>query len=186
MDQDAWFTELYEAHHDAVLRYAARRTSPQAARDVAAETFAVAWRRREDIPSDPAATQPWLYGVARLVLANTNRSRQRAEKLAIRLVETFGPTQQNDDHADSVAERACLIQALDRLSPRDQEILRLIAWEELDLAQVAIALGCSRSAVGVRLYRARHRMVQALKAIDHSGAAMNIAGASTKVAEEMR
>jgi RNA polymerase sigma-70 factor (ECF subfamily) len=34
--------------------------------DVVAETFLVAWRRLDDVPADPL---PWLYGVARRVLA---------------------------------------------------------------------------------------------------------------------
>jgi RNA polymerase sigma-70 factor (ECF subfamily) len=36
-----------------------------------AETFLVAWRRLDDVPDDPL---PWLYRVARRVLANQRRS----------------------------------------------------------------------------------------------------------------
>ncbi|MGI8696818.1 MAG: RNA polymerase sigma factor, partial [Mycobacteriales bacterium] len=44
------FTSLYERHYDDVLRYARRRVDEQTARDVAAETFLVAWRRPRQVP----------------------------------------------------------------------------------------------------------------------------------------
>ncbi len=49
-------------------------------------------------------------------------------------------------------------EALDRLSPADQEILRLAAWEELGAEEIAIALGCGRRAAAMRLHRARRRL----------------------------
>lgn len=58
------FSDLYQGHYDAVLRYALRRTDPEAARDVAAETFLVAWRRLDVVPPDDGQVGPWLYGVA--------------------------------------------------------------------------------------------------------------------------
>ena len=45
------FSGLYEEHYEHVLRYALRRTDAEMARDVAAETFTVAWRRMEQIPA---------------------------------------------------------------------------------------------------------------------------------------
>jgi len=73
VDADQRFARLYRDHYAAVLRYARRRTDLDSARDVAAETFLVARRRLPDVPADPAQAQPWLYGVARRVLANSDR-----------------------------------------------------------------------------------------------------------------
>src|SRR4051812_46473192 len=71
---EAWFTDLYTAHHLDVVRYHARRIGDvDEAAELAQEVFAVAWRRRADVPQREL---PWLYGVARRVLAN----RLRAEK----------------------------------------------------------------------------------------------------------
>lgn len=163
------FTALYRAHYAAVLRYACRRADLEVARDIAAETFLVAWRRIASVPDDPAQELPWLYGVARLVLANSDRSRRRCEHLALRLVHAGEPgTGQAPDLADAVAERARLRQALERLSETDQEALRLVGWEELDLAGAAAAMGCTRSAMAVRLHRARRRMARALSAIEQA------------------
>ncbi|CAM5723939.1 RNA polymerase sigma factor 70 region 4 type 2 domain-containing protein OS=Streptomyces fumanus OX=67302 GN=GCM10018772_71120 PE=4 SV=1 [Streptomyces fumanus] len=49
-------------------------------------------------------------------------------------------------------------EALTRLSPGDQEVLRLTAWEELGVDEVAAALGCGSRAAAMRLHRARRRL----------------------------
>src|SRR5258708_37629738 len=85
MNRAEQFSDLYQRHHEAVLRYALRGTDPETARDVAAETFLVAWRRLDVVPADSGMAGPWLYGVARRVLANAERSRLRAERLTTRL-----------------------------------------------------------------------------------------------------
>ena len=166
MERADRFDELYRENYAAVVRYARRRADPDTASDVVAETFLIAWRRLDFVPADPAAAQPWLYGVARRVLANIERSRRRADRVALR-VGQHSRDEHVPDTAGSVAERARLAQALAALSSSDHEVLRLIAWEELDLAGAAIAMGCSRSTMTVRLHRARRRLEKALGAIDN-------------------
>ncbi len=166
MDLEERFTALYRAHYGSVLRYACRRTDPDTARDVAAEVFLVVWRRLSALPADPAEVQPWLYGVARRTLANSDRSRRRAKHLYARLITRGAADWQLPDPADAVAERGRLRQALASLRQADQEALRLVGWEELDLAGAAVAMGCSRSAMAVRLHRARRRLASALRALE--------------------
>jgi RNA polymerase sigma-70 factor, ECF subfamily len=165
MDRADEFTELYRNHYPAVWRYAARRSDPETARDVAAETFLVAWRRAGAVPAGNDQVLPWLYGVARLVLANSDRAWRREQRVISRLgrepAEELVP-----DTARSVAERIRVEQALASLSEADQEALRLVGWEELDLAGAALAMGCSRSAMAVRLHRARRRLDRALASAD--------------------
>ncbi len=159
------FTALYQAHHAAILRYAARRTDPDTARDVVAETFLIAWRRLAAVPADPSQVEPWLYAVARRVLANAERSRRRSQRVAARVWHE-GHDEQVPDPAAAISERHRIAQALEQLSEGDREALRLIGWEELDIAGAALVMGCSRSAMAVRLYRARRRLDRALTAID--------------------
>ena len=67
------FRRLYAAEVDALLGFALRRSDrPRDAADVVAETFLVAWRRFDDVPSPPQA-RLWLYGAARRVLADQRR-----------------------------------------------------------------------------------------------------------------
>lgn len=161
MDRAERFSDLYQRQYEAVLRYALRRSDPETARDVAAETFLVAWRQFDVIPVENGMVGPWLYGVARRVLANTERSRLRAERLTNRLGQERRCASV-PDQAGSIAEIARIRAALATLSEPDQEALRLVGWEELDLAAAALAMGCSPTTMAVRLHRARRRLERAL------------------------
>jgi RNA polymerase sigma-70 factor (ECF subfamily) len=150
---DALFTELQRP----VLAYAMRRTQTSAdAEDVASETFIIAWRKFEAIPD--AEPLPWLYAVARRVLANHRRGNGRRERLAalLRVEDVATPMRAGDD-IDGPA-----FVALASLSPADQEILRLVAWEELGNQAIAAVLGITPNAVAIRLHRARARYADAL------------------------
>ena len=83
-DADLVVTRVYERYAADIAAYALRRSAAADAADVVADTFLVAWRRRGDIPAEPK-TLPWLYGVARRVLANQRRSRNRRTRLHDRL-----------------------------------------------------------------------------------------------------
>jgi RNA polymerase sigma factor (sigma-70 family) len=157
------FELCFRAHHAEVLAYALRRLDDRArADDVAAETFAIAWRRREDLPADPL---PWIIGIARNVIRNEHRSGRRAGRLRARLGDE-GP-RSGRDPADAFPERAAILSALAQLDEREREVLRLAAWEGLDGRRAAAALGCSRGAYAIRLYRARRGLAKALAAAGH-------------------
>jgi RNA polymerase sigma-70 factor (ECF subfamily) len=149
--------DLFEDHHRALLAYAARRLPTLAdAEDVVAEVYLVAWRRLDDVPDGDAAL-PWLYGVARKTIGNQRRGLLRRGRLQERLEQTAErPGMPPPDGSEPA------LAALERLSASDQELLRLIAWEELSHAEIAAVLGISVNAVAIRLHRARARFEQAL------------------------
>ena len=151
----ASFTALFESHFAALLAYARRRT-PQLsdAEDVVAETFTVAWRRLDHLPAKPDEHLPWLYAIARRVLANQRRGTDRRVRLFERLRWVPAPAPSPGLDVGS---------ALDTLPERDQELLRLIAWEGLTHAEAAIVLGTSPNAVAIRVHRARERLKEAMK-----------------------
>jgi RNA polymerase sigma-70 factor (ECF subfamily) len=148
---------LYAAHAAAVHAYARRRTDAAAADDAVAETFLVAWRRLDRVPAgDPL---PWLFATARHVLANQRRGDARRAALSARLHAEPAPPQPAGGVSD---EGARLLRALATLSATDREALLLIAWEGLEPARAAAALGCTRATFNVRLHRARKRLERAL------------------------
>jgi RNA polymerase sigma-70 factor (ECF subfamily) len=158
------FELCFRAHHAEVLAYALRRLDDRArADDVAAETFAIAWRRRDALPADPI---PWLIGIARNVIRNQHRSGRRRARLHARLIDEAA-TGRTRDPADALAERTAILTALEQLGEREREVLRLVAWEGLDGRRAAAALGCSRGAYAIRLHRARRRLAKALAVAGH-------------------
>jgi RNA polymerase sigma-70 factor, ECF subfamily len=74
----AHFEQLYRDYADRVHAYALRRAGSSVADDVVTEVFLVVWRRLHRVPDEPL---PWLYGVARKVVANRRRSDSRAAAL---------------------------------------------------------------------------------------------------------
>lgn len=97
-DAEAGFTRLYTDTYAQVLGYCRRRcVDEDAARDAAAEVFTVVWRRWADAPAEPV---PWLYGVARLVLANHRRAAGRRQRLLERLARDPRPPNDADHHGD--------------------------------------------------------------------------------------
>lgn len=57
-------------------------------------------------------------------------------------------------------------EAFSQLSETDQEILRLIAWDDLRPAEAAHVLGCSENTFNVRLHRVRQRFRTQLTALE--------------------
>jgi RNA polymerase sigma-70 factor (ECF subfamily) len=162
------FRVLFDRHYSQVLAYSLRRSRHEAdAHDVVAETFTVAWRRFDDLPPEDRWL-PWLYGVARRVLANQRRRAARQERVVDRLAsetERGGFRSEGSDAADLVQQQ------LAQLRPDDQEILRLAMWETLPHDQIATVLGISTNAVGIRLHRARNRLGRRLEKAGYAGLA---------------
>lgn len=150
------FRRVYEEHVDAVRRYAWRR-DPALADDVVAETFLVAWRRLDDVPT---MSRPWLIGVARHARLNLRRSARRQRAVAERMAQTTASfTAVGEDPSASELVHA----ALARVPERDREVLTLSVWDDLDRASIAEVLGCSHANVSVRLHRARRRFAAELE-----------------------
>ncbi len=163
-DDDERFEALYRQHFRGVLGYALARLEPERAKDAAAETFLVAWRRLGEVPAEPAG---WLFGVARKVVAQQLRADSRRDALVMRLAApAYRESRQPADPADEVAQRESALAALALLGERDREILTLLAWHGLTGDQAAEALGLTRLSFAVRLHRARRRLASGLAAAD--------------------
>ena len=185
-EREAGFRAMYDAHFSAVLGYALRRTGQQAdAADVTAETFLVAWRRYDDAP--PGDGRPWLFGIARHVLANHHRSGRRRDRLGARLRDALsspdGPRQVTPDPAPGVAERDRVRRALTRIGPDDRELLMLVGWDGLTPTEAAAVIGLKPGTARMRLARARVR-VQELLAEEAGGGAGDATGDAGHVSVE--
>ena len=155
------FERCFDQHYVRIFAFAMRRVrGREAAEEVVADTFAVAWRRRDSIPS-PAL--PWLYGVASNLIANQYRSADRRRSLDLRLAQEASTAAGASDPADSLAGREEFAAAFARLEEAEREVLRLVAWEGLSTADAARVFGCSPGAFRVRLHRARRKLAKELK-----------------------
>jgi len=164
-DYDASFFEaVYRKTYRSTLTYALRRTKDEAdAYDVVAETYTVAWRRIREL-RNVELPQAWIYGIAHKVLSNHRRSRARREALSGRVRHAM-LSEAHEDPERSVEKRLELAEvcaALAQLPQRDQEALRLAAFEGLDAREIAVVLSVPAPLVRSILYRARRRLNAAL------------------------
>ena len=155
MSQDAAraFEHVFRREHSAIVAFCFRRVDDyELARDLAAETFRIAWSRwAEPRRSDRA----WLYGVARNLIGSEYRRRAHAAAPAGADVDAPAP---GDDYLTVDVE-----QTLAALGPAHQEVLRLAYWDGLGAAEIAELLGIATPAAWMRLSRARRAFTTAWK-----------------------
>jgi len=174
-DPEVRFRTLFVVTSRPLLSYALRRVGdPADAADVVAETFVVAWRRIDDVPSGDGA-RPWLFGVARRVVGNHRRGQLRRSQLADRLRERMGDLVVAD--ISGAADDTEVVRlAMANLDGDDREILRLNSWEGLTPAEIAIALQVPAGTARSRLHRARGRLRAELGRVGWDGERPDSAG----------
>ena len=142
---------------EPVRRYLARRTDPADVDDALVETLTIVWRRHREV--EPTLLLPWVYGVARGVLANQYRGRRRRAALSERFRTLDAPRSVVPGPDALLAERdPDLAAACARLSEMDAELIRLWAWEDLAPAEIAVVTGLTADAVSIRLHRAKAKL----------------------------
>lgn len=168
----ARFSKAFDLYYSQVWSYCRRRLPESEVDDVVAEIFTTAWRRINDLPEEPL-TLPWLYRTAFNVVGHSIRSRQRRTnneqkgQRPLRLVVTPEDSVIASDQASGIA--ACVA----RLKPSDQELVRLVAWEQLSNEDIAAVLDCSTNAAAIRIHRVRERIENLLKANQVAGNSMD-------------
>ena len=161
-DETTWFRGVFELGYTPMVAYARRRSPDRAAADdIVSEVFTTAWSRRNDFNRD-APPLPWLYGIANNVVRNHRRSAGRHLRLIDHLEAQPAPLGADPGGSTSETADVEILDALERLSSDDREVLRLVAWEGLTHAEIGIVLGCSTNAVGIRIHRARKRLAEEL------------------------
>jgi RNA polymerase sigma-70 factor (ECF subfamily) len=163
----ASFEAAFVANFAEIHCFLARRVGTGLADDLAAETFAVAFRRRASFDSSRGTIRPWLFGIAIMLLRAHRRDERRVLALASRVAsQPSSHTADIGDAATAAVLAPRLGDALNHLSHEQRDVLLLHAWGELSGDEIASALGMRAATVRSHLARARARLRRAL---DDSG-----------------
>ncbi len=157
----------------------------EAALDIVQDTMI---RLSESYADRPAAELPLLF---QRILSNATMDWFRRQKVRNAVFKNFsefmGPGEDGEDfniletlealdldgraEAESAADslsRAQILRAIEvevaELPQRQREAFLLRYWEELDVAETAVAMGCSQGSVKTHCSRAVHALAKALKA----------------------
>src|SRR6201994_4809219 len=152
-DQDA-FVEVVRRHEAAVGAYLARRAGRDLAEDLLGEVWLGALASRASYDRSFPNAGPWLFGVAHNTLRRHWRSRPAEEPVAD--VSTFGSEWDPWSTVDSrVDAETVMRRALALLAPQQREILTLVAWDDLTVADAGRAIGLPPGSARRCLYEAR-------------------------------
>lgn len=156
-------SELYREHSPLLLRYLMRRTfDAQAAVELMAETFAVAYERRASC-RQPGAARAWLFGIADNLLREFFRS-GRIERAAVERLGVDVPAVEHDDLvriedlAGTAELRSAVVAALRGLSTEHRVALDLRIVQERSYGEVAEAMGVSEQTARARVSRALKKL----------------------------
>ena len=157
-DSPRAFGDLFRRHHVAVWRYIARRAGVETADEVMAETFLVAFERRDRFDHAYTDARPWLFGIATTLLAAHRRREARHLHALARAAEREdddGGLGQVAARVDASADVRWIAVRVRALSEGDRDVLLLHAWADLTTEQIATALNIPVGTVWSRLSRAR-------------------------------
>ncbi len=152
-------SDVLSRERDSLLRYLERRLGHHDAADALAEVMLTAWRRSHLLPREPEPARMWLFGIARNVLTNSERSERRRHNLADRLRGALATAPDEVRPADDGAE---VRDAISRLQPAQAELVRLIHWDGFTVAAAGELLGISASTARTRYLKARMDLRAAL------------------------
>ena len=159
------FSVLFRRHAPYIQRYVVRRLGQDAADDIVAETFLLAFRQRDSYDQTRADARPWLYGIATNLIGRHRRAEIRLYRALARtgadpVMEPF--TDRVDDQVSASAASRRLATAVARLPEKLRDTLLLVAWGDLSYEEVAAALGVPVGTVRSRVSRARSKLRRTL------------------------
>jgi RNA polymerase sigma-70 factor (ECF subfamily) len=158
------FTELFRQYYPRIYNYLRYRVSAREdAEDLISAVFEKAYTHRQQFDPYKGTFSTWLFGIAHHTLANFYRTRQRrsvweaGEELPEDLVKPDSSPEIQVIQQEAVAQ---VLQGLNRLSERDQEVISLKFAGRLSNQEIAQIMDLSEKNVSVVLLRAMRRLQQ--------------------------
>ena len=155
---------LYGRHHMRVYRFLLRIVrNESAAEDLMSDVFVEVWQQAGRFEERSAVTT-WLLSIARFKALSALRRRRESEldEDAAAAIEDEADTPEVTAQKSSKAEamRACIA----KLSRDHAEVIQLVYYPEQSVEEVATVLGIPEATVKTRMFYARKRLSELLKA----------------------
>lgn len=155
---------LFARHHVRVYRFVLRLVRDEsAAEDLISEVFLDVWRQADRFEGR-SAVPTWLLAIARFK-ALTALRRKPDEELDEEAAEAI--EDQSDDPEVVLAKKdkgAAIRKCLAGLSAEHREIIDLVYYHEKSVEEVAEIVGIPENTVKTRMFYARKRLAELLKA----------------------
>jgi len=155
---------LFARHQVRMYRFVLRFVGNQAvAEDLISEVFLDVWRQADRFEGR-SAVSTWLLGIARFKALSSMR-RKPDEELD---EEMAGAIEDSSDDPEVAVQKkdkgAALQKCLQVLSPEHREVIDLVYYHEKSVEEVAQIVGIPEATVKTRMFYARKRLSELLKA----------------------
>ena len=155
---------LFARHHVRVYRFVLRLVNnPSVAEDLISDVFLDVWRQASRFEAR-SAVSTWLLAIARFKALSALRKRPEAE-LDEETAERIEDTSDTPEIALQKKNKSeVLRECLKSLSPEHREIIDLVYYHEKSVEEVAELVGIPENTVKTRMFYARKRLSELLKA----------------------
>ena len=155
---------LFARHHVRVYRFVLRLVRNEAtAEDLISEVFLDVWRQAGRFEGR-SAVSTWLLGIARFKALSVLRRRSEEPLLE----ETAAAIEDPSDDPEAALQKkdisVVLRQCLGALSTEHREVIDLVYYHEKSVEDVAEILAIPQGTVKTRMFYARKRLAELLKA----------------------
>ncbi|MEO1543247.1 MAG: sigma-70 family RNA polymerase sigma factor [Pseudomonadota bacterium] len=155
---------LFARHHLRVHRFVVRLIGHEAnAEDVTNETFLGVWRNASGYDGR-AAVSTWVLSIAHNKAVSFLRKRRETpldEDAAVRIADDADDPETMASKADKGTQiRSCM----ERLSPDHRQIIDLVYYHEKTIPEISDVLGIPHGTVKTRMFHARKRLGEHLRA----------------------
>jgi RNA polymerase sigma-70 factor (ECF subfamily) len=155
------YSAFFRRHVEPITRYSIRRcANPDDVADLVGETFLVALQAAHRYRPESDTALPWLFGIARRLLAKQRRKYVGNRRLEVKVSNAFPVFTAAEDDAvasaiDAARQAPVLQEAMARLTRSEREVLELVAYDGLSPSEAAVTLDITPNAARLRLSRAR-------------------------------
>jgi RNA polymerase sigma-70 factor (ECF subfamily) len=155
---------LFARHHVRVYRFVLRLVSdPTIAEDMISEVFLDVWRQAGRFEAR-SAVSTWLLAIARFKALSVLRKRTD-DALDDEMAEAIPDTADTPEEAVQKKDKSEILrECLKSLSPEHREIVDLVYYHEKSVEEVAEIVGIPENTVKTRMFYARKRLSELLKA----------------------
>ena len=159
------FEDIYKRLFKPVFAYIQSRVYNSAhAEDIAARTWQKIWDKQDQFDATKGLPEQWIFTIARNEVNNHHRWQQLKQFFLLSEEEIVASNEKTPFEQLSAQERTFyLLRALKKLEKREQDLLALKFYSQLNNRQIAQMTGISESNVGTLLHRALGKLRKILE-----------------------
>jgi len=163
VDDPDSFRELFTRHYGEVRRYTQRVAGLDVGEELAAQTFLVAFERRERFDAKFESARPWLFGIAHNMVRHHLRDEARRTTALARLHLQDALDDALDEEALTAAWASPrLVDAFASLQDQERECFLLVVLGDLSYDETASILGIPSGTVRSKIHRVRAKLRELL------------------------